>query len=95
MRQYPLEQQTFFYRLIGRNLQIEISFWLPGIRIEPMSTEKHIVYNLTAITPISETDTEETTLFYTTLPHSSQVKIALLEAISNYAEDRGKVLVSN
>ncbi|MBW4455526.1 MAG: aromatic ring-hydroxylating dioxygenase subunit alpha [Nostoc indistinguendum CM1-VF10] len=68
MRKHPLEQQTLFYRLIGRNPQIEISFRLPGIRIERVSTDKHIVCNLTAITPISETETEETTMFYTTLP---------------------------
>ncbi|MBW4642307.1 MAG: aromatic ring-hydroxylating dioxygenase subunit alpha [Goleter apudmare HA4340-LM2] len=68
MREHSLEQQTFFYRLIGNNPQVEISFRLPGIRIERLSTDKHIVYNMTAITPISETETEETTLFYTTLP---------------------------
>ncbi|MEA5578264.1 aromatic ring-hydroxylating dioxygenase subunit alpha [Anabaena sp. UHCC 0451] len=68
MQKHPIEQQTFFYRLIGENPQIEISFSLPGIRIERVSTEKHLVCNLTAITPISETETEETTMFYTTLP---------------------------
>ncbi|QIR36085.1 aromatic ring-hydroxylating dioxygenase subunit alpha [Tolypothrix sp. PCC 7910] len=68
MRKHPLEQQTFFYRLLGRNPQIEISFRLPGIRIEKVFTEKHLVCNLTVITPISETETEETTMFYTTLP---------------------------
>ncbi|MBD2531862.1 hypothetical protein H6G97_20645 [Nostoc flagelliforme FACHB-838] len=47
MRKHPLEQQTLFYRLIGRNPQIEISFRLPGIRIERVSTDKHIVCNLT------------------------------------------------
>jgi phenylpropionate dioxygenase-like ring-hydroxylating dioxygenase large terminal subunit len=67
MQSHPLEQQTFFYRLMGNNPQVEISFRLPGIRIERLSTDKHIVYNMTAITPISETETEETTLFYTTL----------------------------
>jgi phenylpropionate dioxygenase-like ring-hydroxylating dioxygenase large terminal subunit len=68
MQKHPLEQQTFFYRLIGENPQVEISFRLPGIRIEKISTDKHIVCNLTTVTPISETETEETTMFYTTLP---------------------------
>ncbi|MEA5618656.1 aromatic ring-hydroxylating dioxygenase subunit alpha [Cronbergia sp. UHCC 0137] len=67
MQKHSLEQQTLFYRLIGKNPQIEISFRLPGIRIERISTDKHIVCNLTAITPISENETEETTMFYTTL----------------------------
>ncbi len=68
MRQHQLEQQTFLYRLIGGTPKVEISFRLPGVRIEQLITQKHTVCNLTTMTPISETETEVTTLFYTTLP---------------------------
>jgi phenylpropionate dioxygenase-like ring-hydroxylating dioxygenase large terminal subunit len=68
MRQHQLEQQTFLYSLIGGTPKVEISFRLPGVRIEQLITDKHTVCNLTTMTPISETETEVTTLFYTTLP---------------------------
>jgi phenylpropionate dioxygenase-like ring-hydroxylating dioxygenase large terminal subunit len=68
MRRHPLERQTLLYRLIGGTPEVEISFRLPGVRIEQIITQQHTVCNLTAMTPISETETEVTTLFYTTLP---------------------------
>jgi phenylpropionate dioxygenase-like ring-hydroxylating dioxygenase large terminal subunit len=68
MRRHRLERQTFFYSLIGKDAEVEISFQLPGVRIEQIVTTTNRVANLTAITPISDTETEVTTLFYTTLP---------------------------
>jgi phenylpropionate dioxygenase-like ring-hydroxylating dioxygenase large terminal subunit len=67
MRRHRLERQTFFYRAIGGDAEVEISFQLPGVRIEQVYTNRHHVVNLTAITPISATETEVTTIFYTTL----------------------------
>ncbi|OUL17529.1 2Fe-2S ferredoxin [Nostoc sp. 106C] len=93
MRKHTLEQQTFFYRLIGRNPQIEISFRLPGIRIERVSTDKHLVCNLTAITPISETETEETTMFYTTLPWFPILKPLLLWFTRSFLHQDRKILI--
>ncbi|MBD2529339.1 aromatic ring-hydroxylating dioxygenase subunit alpha [Nostoc flagelliforme FACHB-838] len=93
MRKHPLEQQTFFYRLIGNNPQIEISFRLPGIRIEKVSTEKHLVCNLTAITPISETETEETTMFYTTLPWFPILKPLLLWFTRSFLNQDREILL--
>lgn len=93
MRKHQLEQQTLFYRLIGPNPQIEISFRLPGIRIESVSTEKHMVYNLTAITPISETETEETTMFYTTLPWFSILTPLLLWFTRSFLNQDREILL--
>ncbi len=93
MRKHPLEQQTFFYRLIGRNPQIEISFRLPGIRIERVSTEEHLVCNLTAITPISETETEETTMFYTTLPWFPLLRPLLLRFTRSFLNQDQEILL--
>lgn len=93
MQRHPLEQQTFFYRLIGRNPHIEISFQLPGVRIEQVSTEKHMVCNLTAITPISETETEETTIFYTTLPWFPVLKPLLLWFTRSFLNQDREILI--
>jgi phenylpropionate dioxygenase-like ring-hydroxylating dioxygenase large terminal subunit len=68
MQRHALEEQTLLYRLVGRDPQVEISFQLPGVRIEHISAAKHTVCSLTATTPISETETEVTTLLYTTMP---------------------------
>jgi phenylpropionate dioxygenase-like ring-hydroxylating dioxygenase large terminal subunit len=68
MRRHELERQTFLYSLIGKTTEVEISFQLPGVRIEQVISDRHRVVNLTTITPIDETLTEVTTLFYTTLP---------------------------
>ena len=78
MRRHQLERQTFLYNLLGSELEVEISFRLPGVRIEQVMTKNHTVCNLTAITPISETETEVTTTFYTTLPWFTPLKPILL-----------------
>jgi phenylpropionate dioxygenase-like ring-hydroxylating dioxygenase large terminal subunit len=67
MRRHRLERQTFFYQLIGGDAEVEITFALPGIRIEQIITTTNRVANLTVITPISETETAVTTIFYTTI----------------------------
>jgi phenylpropionate dioxygenase-like ring-hydroxylating dioxygenase large terminal subunit len=68
MRRHLLHRKTFFYQMLGDRKEIEISFQLPGVRLEQLVTEKNRVTNLTVITPLSETQTEVTTQFYTTLP---------------------------
>ncbi|OKH23091.1 2Fe-2S ferredoxin [Chroogloeocystis siderophila] len=93
MQRHPLEQQTFFYRLVGRNPHIEISFQLPGIRIEQVTTEKHKVCNLTAITPISDTETEETTIFYTTLAWFPLLKPLLLSFTRSFLNQDREILI--
>lgn len=67
MRRHKLLEANFFYRLLGGIPEVEIEFYLPGIRIERITTAKHTVCNVTAVTPITETQTEVTNLLYTTL----------------------------
>ncbi len=76
-----MQQQNFFYRLMGRVPEVEIVFQLPSVRIEQVTTKHHIVCNLTVATPVTETETEVTTLFYTTLPWFTSLKPILLPFI--------------
>jgi phenylpropionate dioxygenase-like ring-hydroxylating dioxygenase large terminal subunit len=93
MRRHRLERQTFFYQLLGGDAEVEISFQLPGVRIEQIHTNKHHVCNLTVITPISETETEVTTLFYTTLPWIKPLMPVLLPFIRTFlGQDRDMVV---
>ncbi|MBC1236111.1 2Fe-2S ferredoxin [Nostoc linckia z18] len=57
------------YWLIGGGVpETEISFRLPGVRVEETTIGKHRVVNLTTVTPISDTETEVTFSLYWTLP---------------------------
>jgi phenylpropionate dioxygenase-like ring-hydroxylating dioxygenase large terminal subunit len=55
------------YQLIGNGIpETEISFRLPGIRVEQTTSGNQRVCNLTTVTPISETETEVTFALYWT-----------------------------
>lgn len=93
MRRHRLERQTFFYSLMGKNAEVEISFRLPGVRIERIKTETNTVCNLTTITPISETETEVTTLFYTTVGWFAPLKPILIPFVRAFLnQDRDMVV---
>jgi phenylpropionate dioxygenase-like ring-hydroxylating dioxygenase large terminal subunit len=93
MRRHQLLRSTFFYDLIGGKPEVEISFRLPGVRIETITTKKHTVCNMTVITPISENQTEVTTLFYTTLPWVKALRPILLPFVRTFLnQDRDMVV---
>lgn len=68
MRRHKLLEANFFYRLLGGTPEVEIEFYLPGIRVERITTPQHTACNVTTVTPITETQTEVTNLLYTTIP---------------------------
>jgi phenylpropionate dioxygenase-like ring-hydroxylating dioxygenase large terminal subunit len=93
MRRHRLERQTFFYRLLGGDAEVEIAFQLPGVRIEQIITNTNRVANLTVITPISETETEVTTMFYTTIGWFKPLQPLIQPFISTFlGQDRDMVV---
>ena len=56
------------YRLLGGTPETEIAFRLPGIRIEHIQAGRHVLCNLTAVTPIDQHSTEVNHIIYWTLP---------------------------
>jgi phenylpropionate dioxygenase-like ring-hydroxylating dioxygenase large terminal subunit len=56
------------YRLLGGAPQTEITFRLPGIRIEHIRAGRHMLCNLTAVTPLDESATEINHVIYWTMP---------------------------
>jgi phenylpropionate dioxygenase-like ring-hydroxylating dioxygenase large terminal subunit len=93
MRRHRLERETFFYRLLGGNTEVEIAFQLPGVRIEQIVTDRHRVANMTVITPISETETEVTTMFYTTIAWFKPLQPLLSPFIHTFlGQDRDMVV---
>ena len=53
-------------KLLGKNVTTEISYRLPGLRIEEIRGDKHSVVGLTAITPVTDEATEVHQMFWTT-----------------------------
>jgi phenylpropionate dioxygenase-like ring-hydroxylating dioxygenase large terminal subunit len=56
------------YKILGGRPETEISFRLPGVRVEHIRIGRHAVCNLTALTPLDDRTTEITTALYWTLP---------------------------
>ena len=52
------------YKLLGGELTTEISFQLPGIRIEHIKAGRNEVIGLTTCTPLNDTETEVTQTFF-------------------------------
>jgi phenylpropionate dioxygenase-like ring-hydroxylating dioxygenase large terminal subunit len=58
MLRHHLKHGANPYRLLGRNVHIDIGIQLPGIRIEHIEGDRHSACVLAAATPISETVTD-------------------------------------
>jgi len=66
MARHPLPPQNLIYKLLGRKVETEISYRLPGLRIEEVHGDRHSVVGLTAITPITDETTEVHQVFWAT-----------------------------
>jgi phenylpropionate dioxygenase-like ring-hydroxylating dioxygenase large terminal subunit len=62
------------YRLLGGTRETEISFRLPGVRIEHIRTGRHTLVNLTAVTPLGADESEITNAIYWTVPWLTPLK---------------------
>ena len=68
MVRHKIPPQNIAYRkLLGDNVTTEISYRLPGLRIEHIKGDKHSVVGLTTITPVTEDETEVRQMFWTTM----------------------------
>ena len=56
------------YRILGGTPETEISFRLPGVRVEHIEAGRQQVVNLTAVTPIGPEATEVNQIIYWTSP---------------------------
>ncbi len=77
MAKHKPSSNSFAYRLLGGAPTTEIEFRLPGVRFETIRNEKHTVLGFTAVTPVDETTTEVTQVFYWDLPLFTVLRPAL------------------
>ncbi len=68
MAQHHLTHGANPYRLLGRDVRVEIGVSLPGIRTEFISGSRHCAAVLAAVTPISPTETDVHYCVYWTVP---------------------------
>ncbi len=66
MIRHRLPPQNLVYKLLGRHVETEISYRLPGLRIEEIHGDKHSVVGLTALTPVTDGSTDVYQFFWTT-----------------------------
>jgi phenylpropionate dioxygenase-like ring-hydroxylating dioxygenase large terminal subunit len=74
MSRHAPSQNSRAYRLLGGKPETEIVFRLPSIRIEHIRAGRHLVANLTAITPIDAQTSEIHHCVYWTMPWLDALK---------------------
>ncbi len=77
MVEHAPSSNSFAYKILGGAPRTEISFRLPGIRIERITAGRHRVTGLTCVTPVDEKTTEITQSFYWTMPLLTMLKPVL------------------
>jgi phenylpropionate dioxygenase-like ring-hydroxylating dioxygenase large terminal subunit len=65
------------YKLLGGVPTTEITFSLPGVRVEHVSAGRHTLCGLTAVTPIGARETLVTHAIYWTMPWLTPLKLLL------------------
>ena len=92
MRRHKILNVPKAYLLVGGVPETEISFRLPSVRIEHVSTDRHTLCNLTTVTPISETETEIHFVAYWTMPWLTPLKPFLRPVVRGFLNQDREVL---
>jgi phenylpropionate dioxygenase-like ring-hydroxylating dioxygenase large terminal subunit len=88
-----MENMSKLYWLVGGGIpEVEISFRLPGVRIEEITFGKHRVCNLTAVTPISETESEVNFVLYG-IPSWLRIFTPLIHILARKFLDQDRTVV--
>ncbi len=67
MAQHVVPKSQTFYRVLGKEVTADISYHLPGVRIEELHGDRHSVVGLTALTPITDEETMFHQMFFATM----------------------------
>jgi phenylpropionate dioxygenase-like ring-hydroxylating dioxygenase large terminal subunit len=93
MVRHALPPQNIIYKLLGANVATEITYRLPGLRIEEIHGERHAVVGLTAITPVSDETTEVHQFFWATPNWIGAVKPVLRKLMRIFLDQDRQVVV--
>ncbi len=92
MVEHAPSSNSFAYKILGGAPRTEISFRLPGIRIERISAGRHRLVGLTCVTPVDEKTTEITQSFYWTMPLLSVLKPVLRPFMRAFLKQDGDMV---
>lgn len=93
MRRHAPSANSRAYKLVGGSPSTEITFRLPGVRIEHITTGRHALVNLTTVTPVDRTMTEVNHCIYWTMPWLSALKPVLRPYVRRFlGQDRDVVV---
>jgi phenylpropionate dioxygenase-like ring-hydroxylating dioxygenase large terminal subunit len=92
MVRHELPPQNIAYKILGTPVTTEISYMLPGLRIENIRGSKMQATGLTAITPVSEGETEVHQFFWVSAGWLSAAK-PLVEHLMRVFLDQDRVVV--
>ena len=67
MKRHKLPPENRVYKLLGREVTTEITYALPGIRVEHIKGDRDVAVGLTAITPVTASETVVHQSLYCTL----------------------------
>lgn len=93
MVRHALPPENRIYRLLGRKVTTEITYRLPGLRIERIQGERHTAMALTALTPLGDDATEVHQSLYCSLPWAAPFK-PLLRRLALDFLDQDRVMVA-
>jgi phenylpropionate dioxygenase-like ring-hydroxylating dioxygenase large terminal subunit len=89
MTRHAPSRNSKAYRILGGTPETEIAFHLPGVRVEHVRAGRHVLCNLTAVTPIDAATTEINHIVYWTMPWLTWLKPALRPFVRRFlAQDR-------
>ncbi|MCC6468794.1 MAG: aromatic ring-hydroxylating dioxygenase subunit alpha [Alphaproteobacteria bacterium] len=91
-RHQPASNSRAYYLFLGGQPETEITFRLPGVRVEQIRAGRHQVVQMTAVTPIDEATTRISHVIYWTVPWLSALKPAL-RRIAHRFIDQDRMIV--
>ena len=74
MLKHSPSSNSLAYKILGKDIQTEIIFRLPGIRIETIHVGSKLVVGLTTVTPIDRKTTQINHLVFWSMPYLSLLK---------------------
>lgn len=89
MKRHPAPKDNMLYRLFGKNVTTEITYLLPGTRIEHIQGEKYYAIGIATVAPIDDGETVIHQAFYWNFPYLGPFKRILRYLILHFlTEDR-------
>jgi phenylpropionate dioxygenase-like ring-hydroxylating dioxygenase large terminal subunit len=93
MKRHRLPPENRMYRPFGRVVTTEISYQLPGLRIEQVQSERHTLVGLTAITPLDAKSSDVHQVFWWTPKWMTLVRPLLRHFAGSFLDQDRDVVV--